>query len=466
VKKQAEAELARAAQGDDREALSSLLERSRPWVLALAARLLGDPQVAEDAAQEVLAAAAECIGALRVPEKFGAWLTTITINECRQRSRRRSPIALPLDAVPEPSARIEAPRELGAVLAQAARRMLDLPERQATAAAWFYFRGATYAEIAGALDTTEVAVQSALQRARTRLRGLEADIENEGDAILDADPTDVESVVASGELLVRGLGLGEHRWGGNRMEMTARNRSDGVLDLGLDVRTCVSGGHGTNWQKQWRCALPPGEERRVAETYHISRILCPWYAVFRGPGVARIRVTLASCPKADADDPFTGSDRTVFRQWFEVIVPADPEARGVPVTPVLPESGDSELADAQPSSLTPGTHTLRLTLQNRTADVRPVGFLLSSPAYGSIAGPLRAAPGESEHTVEYVIYGDFEERAQAAGDAPQLEVIGLQFPLNLDELDIEDAPLFAFRYAREVPEATIGRRVFPLTIGS
>lgn len=82
--------LARAVQAGDAQAFALLLARHRPLLLAVCRRTMGDPTLAEDAAQEAALRAFLTLACLRHVEQFGPWLAGIGVNVCRMWLRSRS----------------------------------------------------------------------------------------------------------------------------------------------------------------------------------------------------------------------------------------------------------------------------------------------------------------------------------------------------------------------------------------
>jgi RNA polymerase sigma-70 factor (ECF subfamily) len=74
----------------DPEALGRIFDAAFPFVYALAVRFLGDRSLAEDAAQDVFAKVHRAADRVDPARHLKPWLTTITLNTCRDRLRRRN----------------------------------------------------------------------------------------------------------------------------------------------------------------------------------------------------------------------------------------------------------------------------------------------------------------------------------------------------------------------------------------
>lgn len=146
-------QLVHAARGGDKHAFGLLVDRYQPMASALVWRLLGNPAVAADAAQEAAVTALVGLDRLRSPERFGAWYAGIALNIARRWLRAaRASEQLP-DDWPEER---PGPDELAAA-AELAERVRDavlaLPRGQRHAVLAFYWQGLSHAEAA-----TELAI--------------------------------------------------------------------------------------------------------------------------------------------------------------------------------------------------------------------------------------------------------------------------------------------------------------------
>jgi RNA polymerase sigma-70 factor (ECF subfamily) len=119
--------LLRRAKDGDRVALDALCSRHAPRIERLSARVLSDPEDAEDAAQEALVKLCQRLGQFRGESQFSTWLHRLVVNTCHdvsqhQRARRCEPLfedrRVASDADPAREAALrELRRELGVELA-------------------------------------------------------------------------------------------------------------------------------------------------------------------------------------------------------------------------------------------------------------------------------------------------------------------------------------------------------------
>ena len=173
-----EPQLIGEAQQGDLRAFNSLVERYQGQVYNLALRMLGDGDLAADAAQETFISAYRAMKGFR-GGNFRSWLLRIATNACRDLMRaakaRRSISLDALELTPEsaPLSREESPegyairRELG----QAIQRGLDaLSHHHRLAVVLIDIQGFTYQEAGRIMGCSEGTVKSRLSRARAELR--------------------------------------------------------------------------------------------------------------------------------------------------------------------------------------------------------------------------------------------------------------------------------------------------------
>jgi len=172
-----EADLVARTLSGERAAFGVLVERYAPQARRVARAVLGDPDEADDAAQDGFLSALVKLGQYDARRPFGPWLMRIVANAATDRRRRRQVRRVePLDpglvgGGPRPDT--EAVRsELGERLRAA---LAELPPRRRTAVVLFDVEGYSHAEIAEMLGIPEGTVRSEVFHARRRLRALLAD---------------------------------------------------------------------------------------------------------------------------------------------------------------------------------------------------------------------------------------------------------------------------------------------------
>lgn len=165
----------RAAPADARTwsppAEAQLARRAITIAQRTALGVLGDPQAAEDVAQEVAVKAIERTGTLRDPSRLDAWLHRIAVRAAlsearRAQVRRAAERARPRGEETAPSAASEVEARLGPALALLA----GLPARQRAALTLRYIHDLTDDEIGAALGCRDATVRSLLSRGRAALR--------------------------------------------------------------------------------------------------------------------------------------------------------------------------------------------------------------------------------------------------------------------------------------------------------
>lgn len=178
----ADRNLVLAAQAGDRAAFDELTLRLRPRIALHCYRMLGTLDDAEDAVQESMLRAWRSLGSFRPGTALMAWLYRIATNVClTQLGRARLPRGIrtiSLDPYPDawladvdesvdPSRSSETREAVHLAFAAA---VLELPPRQRAVIVLHDVLGFSGAETAAMIDSSVAATNSALQRARARLR--------------------------------------------------------------------------------------------------------------------------------------------------------------------------------------------------------------------------------------------------------------------------------------------------------
>lgn len=150
----------------DRKAQRALYDAFAPMAMGLCMRYASDRDAAQDLMQDGFVQVFENIGRLRDPERLGAWVYRLMLNECLKqfRRRKRTPyivdnqvegVQLPLD--PFGTEEVVAALQR---LAPAQRMAFNLVEVE----------GYTYEEAAVQMKCSEVNVRALLSRAKSCLR--------------------------------------------------------------------------------------------------------------------------------------------------------------------------------------------------------------------------------------------------------------------------------------------------------
>jgi RNA polymerase sigma-70 factor (ECF subfamily) len=186
-----EAFLVARARTGDRDAFAELVRRYQRLVFAVSYRLLGDPDLAEDVAQETFIRAFLSLEHFR-GTTMRAWLLRIAHNaaldQLRASARRRT---VPLEHASE-HASVDVPEpgiEQAGLRAALEAALAALPVEQRAVVVLADVEGLPYEEIAQTLGLPLGTVKSRLARARMRLRTL-----------LESDPRARELLGLSGRL--------------------------------------------------------------------------------------------------------------------------------------------------------------------------------------------------------------------------------------------------------------------------
>ena len=171
---QSEKEWLALAQRGDVEAFSQIVELYQRPVYNLCYRMLGNPQEAEDAAQEAFLRAFKAIKRYDPKRKFASWLLSIAANYCIDQHRKKRATLVDIEAVAPVELVESKPGVERQIVAQEDRQeiqtlLADLGPLDRAAIVLHYWHDYSYMEIADELQLSESAVKSRLHRARKSL---------------------------------------------------------------------------------------------------------------------------------------------------------------------------------------------------------------------------------------------------------------------------------------------------------
>ena len=162
----------RAIAGDER-AMRQLWHTHSPHVDAIVSRLAGDPDLAQDLAQEVWIQIFKALPSWRGDSKFSTWLHRVAVNRSLNALRRTRRLAAVESPIEDETVAVEADEGtrsmLAASIAEAAQQLAP------GARTVFYLHdveGYTHEEIATELGITAGGSKSQLFKARAKLRQL------------------------------------------------------------------------------------------------------------------------------------------------------------------------------------------------------------------------------------------------------------------------------------------------------
>jgi RNA polymerase sigma-70 factor (ECF subfamily) len=162
-------ELVRRHLRGDRAAFGTLVERHQRRVYNLAYRMLGRPEDAADATQDVFVTCFRKLPGFRGSSAFTTWMHRVALNVCYDalRKRKREQPARdeePIEPPPAPD-----PAEASDTAIDVQRALLDVPEEFRAVLILHDVQGVPYEEIAQALGAPLGTVKSRLHRGRVAL---------------------------------------------------------------------------------------------------------------------------------------------------------------------------------------------------------------------------------------------------------------------------------------------------------
>jgi RNA polymerase sigma-70 factor (ECF subfamily) len=166
-----EPEVLNQVQQGSQDAFTQLVETYQRPVYNLCYRMLGDPNDAEDAAQETFLRVYKNIKRYDHKRPFSTWLLSIAAHLCIDQLRKRRMVVISMDETPylEPADRMPGP-EASFYMKQDQKRvqtlLKSLNPHDRAAVIMYYWYDFSYEEIASSLSLTISAVKSRLHRAR------------------------------------------------------------------------------------------------------------------------------------------------------------------------------------------------------------------------------------------------------------------------------------------------------------
>ena len=164
---------------DDLDAFGELVRRHQDFVFGAALRIVRDPVLAQDVAQEAFVRAYQRLDQFRGEARFGTWLhaiaVSVTLNGLRRVKRTRER-ERPLDN----ALALSLPPDTALDLKDRLRKAIDgLPDLYRTVFLMHDLEGYSHREIAAALGVAEGTSKARLSRARAKLRDMLGDLVEE-----------------------------------------------------------------------------------------------------------------------------------------------------------------------------------------------------------------------------------------------------------------------------------------------
>ena len=179
-----DSELIKRTLEGDQQAYASLVEKYQEQIHALAWQKIGDFHIAQEITQDAFITAYQKLNSLKNPQRFAGWLYVITTNMCNMWHRKKKPQPESLEQT-DPmeleelyyseyvsQAREEDRREMQRSLVK--KLLNKLKESDRTVLTLHYLAGLSCEEIGEFLGVSTNTVKSRLHRARNRLKGEEA----------------------------------------------------------------------------------------------------------------------------------------------------------------------------------------------------------------------------------------------------------------------------------------------------
>jgi RNA polymerase sigma-70 factor (ECF subfamily) len=157
--------LVRRALEADPESFGELCRRYYHSLVAVADSILLDHHLAEDAAQEALAAACRQLPRLKKPERFGPWIVAICRNVAKDMLRERQKQRKPVEVCQKHESNCQ-DDDQKAILAEA---LQQLPQHLREVIFLRFYNEMSYEQMAKVLGATEQMIDGRLRRAKKKI---------------------------------------------------------------------------------------------------------------------------------------------------------------------------------------------------------------------------------------------------------------------------------------------------------
>jgi RNA polymerase sigma-70 factor (ECF subfamily) len=175
-----DAAIVRRVLGGDAQAFGALLSRYRDAHTRFAVRMLGSRADADDALQSAFVRAYRNLRSCRDPERFGAWLYQIVVNECRTHAARRERRQRRFAQDEEALAIHPAPDDPDAATLEEIQHAIDrLPHDQREAFLLKHVEELSYEEMSEITGAGVSALKMRVKRACAQLREVLAEVHDE-----------------------------------------------------------------------------------------------------------------------------------------------------------------------------------------------------------------------------------------------------------------------------------------------
>lgn len=162
--------LIQAAVAGDEHAFAVIVDRHRVSMVRVAFVVCGDADLAEEAVQAAWPIAWQRLGSVRDPERLGAWLASVAVNEARQVVRRRQRRAIVEISVATHERSTAADPSASVADIDLARALANLDPEDRAILALRYVAGLNSSELGPAVGMSPSGLRRRLARLLERLR--------------------------------------------------------------------------------------------------------------------------------------------------------------------------------------------------------------------------------------------------------------------------------------------------------